>query len=82
MYLCLNCNALFERQKQYAEKYSWEDADQIKFGCPSCGGEYVETYECDQCGKYIMDDYIKIIDGSLVCEECYQRKSIAGNICF
>ena len=76
MFICLDCGKLFEEPKRYIERHGLDYAPYEAWkGCPECGGAYVETFECTQCGKWITGDYIEIGD-TLVCDECYQMKSI------
>lgn len=76
MFLCLDCGKLFEEPRYYVETHGLDTPPYESWkGCPDCAGAYVETFECLQCGKWITGDYIEV-DGALICEECYQVKSI------
>ena len=56
MYLCLDCENIFDAPKSY-----------------------VETIECDECGQWITGDYIKLNDGTVICDNCYEPKNILGD---
>ena len=76
MYLCLDCNKLFEEPRRYVETHGLDYPPYESWkGCPECGGAYVETFECAQCGRWITGDYIDV-DGTLICDGCYHIKSI------
>ena len=79
MFLCLECGALFENPRYYrdyhGECFGYPAYEEYN-ACPCCVGAFVETYECDGCGKWITDDYVELDDGSRYCEECYCVKSI------
>ena len=77
MFLCLDCDALFEEPQEYTETHGLSSTPyEMKSGCPHCGGAYVETMSCECCGKWITGEYIKLNDHVLVCEDCYIVKDI------
>lgn len=79
MFLCLECGAIFETPRLYREhqgEYFGYSAYEEYEACPCCAGAFVETYECDCCGKWITGEYVELADGSLYCEECYCIKDI------
>jgi hypothetical protein len=60
MYVCLDCQHIFEEGKHYVEAHGLDAPPYEEFdGCPKCGGAYVEAKKCDCCGEYITGDYIK-----------------------
>ena len=72
MWVCLDCGLIFNEPKHYVETHGlhcgpYEEWD----GCPKCSGACTEAYECDCCGEFIVDDYIKTKDGYRYCEDCY-----------
>lgn len=77
MYICLDCNTTFLSPRQYTETHGLDSPPYESYwGCPQCGGAYIEAYECDRCGQYILEDYIELDDGTLICDECYEVKNI------
>ena len=77
MFVCVECECLFEDPKEYTETHGLEHGPYEHFdGCPICGGAYVETHECALCGWWIVDDYIELNDGTKICSNCYTVKRI------
>ena len=77
MYICLDCDTTFSSPRQYTETHGLDFPPyEAYWGCPHCGGAYVEARECDRCGQYIMEDYIELDDGTLICDQCYEAKNI------
>ena len=77
MYICLDCDSLFESPRQFTEEHGFICPPyEAWWGCPKCGGAYMETHECDQCGQYIVEDYIELEDGTLICDACYEVKNL------
>lgn len=77
MYLCLDCRDLFDEPIKYTEKHSLDTPPyETWFGCPSCGGGYIEAKQCDICKDWITDEYIEINNGTFVCDNCYCIKNI------
>lgn len=72
-YYCLDCNSTFNDPVI---------RDMDEFGgavmcCPHCRSpQYVFAKQCELCGNYIDDDYIVLKDGTVVCENCYDMKSV------
>lgn len=81
MYLCLECDNIFDEPKRYTETHglasppyeTWE-------GCPYCGEMYVETCQCDICGNWVNGEYVECKDGTIICEDCYSIKHIGDGI--
>ena len=72
MFVCTDCGNVFE------EPRVWKESHGLNYGlyeyfseCPYCGGDYAETHECDICGEWIVDKYIKTDDGRRFCDNCY-----------
>lgn len=80
MYICLDCEEIFDDPKYCVEKHGLDSPPYETWnGCPHCGGwDYVEAIKCDICGNYITDDYVETIDGNIYCENCYSIKNISG----
>lgn len=71
MLVCLECHAIFEEAEQWVERHGLDTPPyEVTYGCPYCGGAYVEAYKCDNCDEWITGDYIKI-NCDRYCEECY-----------
>ena len=77
MFLCLECGKLFEEPEKYEDSHGLDYPPyETWYGCPSCAGGYVETFQCDVCGDYITGKYIKTADDDIICEECYVVKDV------
>ena len=77
MFLCLECDGLFEEPKVYQETHGLDSPPYEEFaGCPYCGGSFVATEQCDVCGNYITGQCVVIDGAQFVCEECYSLKDI------
>ena len=75
MFLCLECDALFEipvHYREYRGEYFGYSSYEEFEACPCCGGSYAKTYKCSCCGKWITNDYIKTDDDERYCSDCYQ----------
>ena len=80
MYICLECDAKFEKPMYYRETHGLDTPPYEEFeACPCCGGAFAETYECDCCGKWITGEYIETDDGYRYCDKCYHFKCIGDN---
>lgn len=71
-FICIECGQLFDNPKHYVERHgldigSFEEWD----GCPCCGGNYAEAYQCDECREWIRGTYVKTTGGQRICEKCY-----------
>ena len=70
MYICLECRTLFEQPFEWEETHGLSTPPyQHLSGCPECYGGYVEAFECDCCGDWITDKYVKV-DDKRYCEYC------------
>ena len=77
MYVCLDCEILFNEPKTYVEKHGLDSPPYEEIsGCPSCGGAYVEAIFCDGCENPIVSEYIKVKSGAKYCENCITWKEI------
>jgi hypothetical protein len=77
MFLCLDCDALFEEAEGYIETHGLSSPPyEGMSGCPSCGGSYVETIQCDYCGDWIIGKYVELDDDTIACEDCYRIKDV------
>ena len=70
LFVCLECGTLFEDPVEWEEFHGLDRGPyEIWTGCPSCNCGYVEAHQCDECGEWIVDDYIKVGD-KRYCREC------------
>ena len=77
MYVCLECNCIFDEAKHYTETHGLPYPPYEEwYGCPVCGGTYVDAINCDYCGLCVTGEYIKLNDNTIVCENCYEVKNI------
>lgn len=77
MFVCLDCQHLFERPRHYVETHGLDTPPYEEFdGCPECGGAYVEAHKCDECEEWITEDYFKTDDGQRFCQNCCYHVSI------
>lgn len=72
MYCCLECGAIFENPDYWEEQHGLDYGPFEKWsGCPHCKGAYTKAHECSVCGHYINGEYIKLVSGERICENCY-----------
>ena len=76
MFCCLECGHVFSEEEisvwqESRGEYWGAPCSESVSGCPSCGGDYAETYTCDCCEKWIDGSYIKLDNGDRICENCY-----------
>ena len=72
MQKCLECGEVFEDDEVEQWKESRGEfwgvvAYETVSGCPACGGDYEEAYECESCGNYFTLDEL---DENYLCEVC------------
>jgi hypothetical protein len=73
MFVCLDCQHLFQDPQHYVETHGLDTPPyEHAYGCPKCGGVYVETHKCDCCGNWIVDDCIKTNNDLWFCQDCYR----------
>jgi hypothetical protein len=65
MYICLECGELFEQPLRYKEECGEDNTC-----CPSCKGDYVQTFRCDECGEWIDSKEYYKVKNKRYCEEC------------
>lgn len=76
MYLCLDCDNIFEEPKFYIETHGLDSPPyETWWGCPKCAGAYTEAMHCDECGDWISGEYIELKNGFVICRKCYIIKS-------
>ena len=77
MWVCLDCQHIFEEGKHYVEEHGLDAPPYEEFdGCPECGGAYVEAKKCDCCGEYITGDYIKTKNDERLCDHCFTQMTL------
>ena len=78
MYMCLDCYGLFEEPAEFTETHGLDSPPyETWHGCPGCAGGYVETVCCDECGEWIVGEYVKLKStGMVICENCYDMKDV------
>ena len=80
MWICLDCNSLFQDPKHYVEMHNLDTPPYEEYdGCPYCGGAYARAHKCDCCGSWIVGDYIKTDDGKRYCDNCYISIELGGD---
>lgn len=79
MYVCKQCHELFEEpikwKEDRGEHFGFLAYEEF-VGSPCCLSDYVKARQCESCGDYLVDSYIKLIDGSRCCKDCYQTIEI------
>ena len=77
MYICLDCGCIFDEPKHWTETHNLDSPPYEEWsGCPSCGGDYAETFRCDECGDWIFGEYVCVKNGNKYCENCYSIEEI------
>lgn len=72
MFVCYDCGALFEEPKIWTETHGLDTPPYESYaGCPSCGGAFTGTHKCNECGEWIVGEYVQVISGPRICESCY-----------
>lgn len=52
MFICLECELVFEEPKEYFETHGFSYGPYERFTCcPACGGDYSDSEVCVLCGK-------------------------------
>lgn len=78
MYVCKECGVIFEAPTEYTERHGLDaPLYEMWSGCPKCSGSYTNTFKCDVCLEYISGEYIAVINGMKICEECFTTNNIS-----
>ena len=81
MWVCTDCGHFFENPHYWEERHGFDYGPFEKFsGCPKCGEPYVEAHQCDSCGEFITNTYIKTESGERYCENCYTVIDVGDEI--
>ena len=79
IYYCRCCKDTFQEPTYYSEnrcpRGERSDSSWIEhyYGCPSCGGGYIEMYLCEECGEYKEKVEYYPFANQYMCEECYDK---------
>jgi len=74
MYICRECELVFNSPKQYSEDCTPYGGpaepgfSHTHYGCPSCGSSYDETMRCARCDN----EYVSVESKYPFCEGCLQ----------
>lgn len=72
LFVCLECGNVFAEPVHWEETHGLDSPPYEHFsGCPLCYGSYVQAYQCDCCGSWMTDGYIKTDDGKRYCGNCF-----------
>lgn len=77
MYICKECNSIFNIPQKYSEDKTPGGVNEggmfidYYFGCPYCGGNYDDVEECYVCNKTILKKDGLYIEDIFLCEECF-----------
>ena len=78
---CKDCLIHFLEPKKCTDVHGLDTPPyEIRFGCPVCGGDYIDAIECDKCFNRIVGDYIKTKSGERICEKCYTHYELGEEI--
>ena len=81
MYLCVECGKLFEEPIRHVETHGLECPPYESWdGCPHCGGGYVKTMRCDECGEWIIGEYVELTNGAKYCDACFTLMDIIDSL--
>ena len=69
---CLECGNVFDDDEisywsESRGEFWGEPCSEEMSGCPYCGGDYEDAYECEECGEYFTLDEL---DENHLCEDC------------
>ena len=74
LFICTECYKTFESPTRWEERHGLDTPPYEHFsGCPYCSGAYTEAFQCDCCGDWIGDSYIKTDNGLRYCDNCFRQ---------
>ena len=78
MYICLDCEELFDEPKSWEERHGLDYPPyEVWHGCPFCGGGCIIIAEfCDGCNKPLIGEHIRTCHGTKYCENCFTYHSV------
>lgn len=78
MYYCNECNKKFLFPVNIIEFHGLDTPPYEKYNCcPYCNStDFMTNVECCICGETIKYDYVKLITGDYVCDNCYTTGSV------
>ena len=74
LFVCCECGSTFSEPKLWQEdrgEYFGFPSYEHFLGSPCCESNYAEAHQCDSCGHWITDNYIKV-EHKRYCEDCYE----------
>lgn len=72
MYTCVECGSSFDEPKVICDRHGLDNPPfETYMGCPDCGGAFIDSIICTVCERVITDEYIHVVDGQNICENCY-----------
>lgn len=76
MLICLECGHVFDEEdvdvvRSYLGECWGQDCYESEACSPCCHDDFTEAYECDCCGEWITESYIKLDNGQRICQNCY-----------
>lgn len=81
MYLCLDCEKLFEEPYGYIETHGLNTPPYEEWSCcPKCRGAYVKTKRCSVCDEWIVGEFAELKNGMSVCESCFVVRDIGDEV--
>lgn len=71
MFICTHCGNLVEEPRVIRERHGAPYGYEEYYAFCSCGGEFEEAVECEECGEYVAkNDTYRTEDGRRICQEC------------
>lgn len=85
MFICTHCGHLVEEPRVVRENHGLAWGYEEFYAFCSCGGEYEEAVECEECGEYFAEDDTHITDGDMRrlcfgCEIALQEPEIPAKL--
>jgi len=77
MYICNDCERVFEKPKHYIQTHGLSETPyEHPQGCPYCKSSFSKTWKCVICTRYISGDYARLKNDDMICADCYEIKNI------
>ena len=71
MFICTHCGNLVEEPHVIRERHGSPYGFEEYYAFCSCGGEFEEAVECEECGEYVAKGDAHLTDDGLrICQEC------------
>lgn len=70
---CLDCDNVFDNPLIVCERHGLDTPPYEEiYTCPKCkSAEILDAFQCDGCGEYVCDNFIKTTNGKIFCDNCY-----------